>query len=215
MEQGIIQRFIEWVIHHGGLYVLLAIIFAETGLFLGFFLPGDSLLFAAGIYANELGNNFHHVHYTIIILMAIIASFTGSIVGYWFGLTTGSKMFQWKDRFFFKKKYLEKARVFYERYGRGTVFLSKFVPLIRTFAPILAGIVKMPKSTFLIFNIAGSVCWVSAMMFGGYFLQTWFQNKFNYSLKDHIELITIIIVLITTLPVIYKLVFGKKPAIAK
>ena len=124
-------------------------------------------------------------------------------------------MFKWKDRFFFKKKYLEKAHTFYEKYGKGTVFLSKFVPLIRTFAPILAGIVKMPKATFLLYNFAGSVCWVSAMILGGHFLQSWFNQKFGYSLKDHIELITVIIILITTLPVIYKLVFSKKTVTSK
>ncbi len=94
---GIIQQFIEWIIHHGGLYVLLLIVFSETGLFLGFFLPGDSLLFTAGIYISELAADFFNVHYSIIIIMVIIASFTGSIVGYWFGHKTGPVMYEWKD----------------------------------------------------------------------------------------------------------------------
>src|SRR3954471_11412304 len=159
MDQGILQQFVEWVIHHGGLYVLLFIIFAETGLFLGFFLPGDSLLFAAGIYINELATNFYDVHYIVIIVLAIIASFTGSMVGYWFGYKTGPKMYEWKDRFFYRKKYLIKAEQFYQRYGQTTVFLSKFLPIIRTFAPIIAGIVQMKKRSFVIYNIAGSVSW--------------------------------------------------------
>src|SRR3954470_2618022 len=105
MHQGILQQFIEWVIHHGGLYVLLIIIFSETGLFLGFFLPGDSLLFAAGIYIDELASNFHHVHYSMVIIMVIAASFIGSMLGYWIGFKTGPQMFKWKDRFLYKKKY--------------------------------------------------------------------------------------------------------------
>lgn len=103
MGNGLIQQFIEWVIHHGGIYVLVLIVFAETGLFLGFFLPGDSLLFAAGIYITELASNFFNVHYSIIILFVTIASFTGSIVGYWFGYKTGPVMYEWKDGLLFKK----------------------------------------------------------------------------------------------------------------
>src|ERR1700712_3619178 len=106
MDHGIFQQFIEWVIHHGGLYVLLLIIFAETGLFLGFFLPGDSLLFAAGIYIDELATNFYHVHYAMVMIMVIAASFMGSMVGYWIGFKTGPQMFKWKDRLLYKKKYL-------------------------------------------------------------------------------------------------------------
>ena len=86
MDKGIVQQFIEWIIHNGGLYVLLIVVFAETGLFLGFFLPGDSLLFAAGIYVSDLSAEFFGMHYSIIIILVIIASFLGNIVGYWFGL---------------------------------------------------------------------------------------------------------------------------------
>src|SRR3954451_18613494 len=102
---NMLNHLIDWVIENGGLYVMLFIIFAETGLFLGFFLPGDSLLFAAGIYINELASNFHHVHYSIVIMMVIAASFIGSMVGYWIGFKTGPQMFKWKDRFLYKKKY--------------------------------------------------------------------------------------------------------------
>lgn len=210
MDKGILQQFIEWVIHHGGLYVLLLIVFAETGLFVGFFLPGDSLLFAAGIYINELAANFFNVHYWVIILLVIIASFVGNIAGYWFGYKTGPGMFDWKDNFLFKKRYLIKAREFYQHYGRGTIFLSKFLPIIRTFAPVVAGIVQMQKKNFLFYNIMGSICWVTAMILGGHFLQSYISKKYGFSLKDHIEGITIIIILVTTLPILYKLFFGKK-----
>lgn len=206
MTNGLFQQFVEWVIFHGGIYVLLFIIFAETGLFVGFFLPGDSLLFLAGIYMNDLAANFFHVHYFVIILMVILASITGNMVGYWFGNKTGVKIYEWKDSIIFKRRYLIKAKTFYDKYGAATIFISKFLPIIRTFAPIVAGIVKMSKKTFLFYNILGSICWVNIMMFGGYFLQDWAEKKYDFSLKENIEGITILIILITTLPVIYKLV---------
>lgn len=210
MEKGIIQQFIEWIIHNGGLYVLLLVIFAETGLFLGFFLPGDSLLFAAGLYIEELASELFGLHYSVLILVVIFASVLGNMVGYWFGNKTGDLLFQKKDTLLFKKKHLYKAKEFYEQYGKSTIFLAKFLPVIRTFAPIIAGIVKMNRATFFFYNVIGSVCWVTSMMLGGHFLQGWVQNKYGFSLKDHIEAITIIIVLITTLPVAYKVFFGKK-----
>ena len=210
MTNGLFQQFVEWVIFHGGIYVLLFIIFAETGLFVGFFLPGDSLLFVAGIYMNDLAANFFHVHYVVIILMVVLASVTGNIAGYWFGHKTGYKIYEWKDSLIFKKRYLIKAKTFYDKYGAATIFISKFLPIVRTFAPIVAGIVKMPKKKFLFYNVVGSICWVTIMMLGGYFLQDWAERKFNFSLKKNIEGITIIIILITTLPVIYKLVRTRK-----
>ena len=205
-----VQQFIEWIIHNGGIYVLLLVIFAETGLFVGFFLPGDSLLFAAGIYVQDLSNAFYGVHLSVIILLVIIASVLGNYVGYWFGYKYGSKLFERKDSLLFKKKYLYKAKDFYEKYGKATIFMAKFLPILRTFAPIVAGIVKMEKGSFTIFNILGSAAWVMSMMLGGHYLQQWVETQFNFSLKDHIEAIAIIIILITTLPVIFKLFFGKK-----
>jgi membrane-associated protein len=216
---GMIQQFITWIIENGGLYFLLFVVFAETGLFIGFFLPGDSLLFAAGIFLNNLVKELAGTHvdfgfyHIAIILMIIIASIIGNIVGYWFGNKTGPLLFERKDTWIFKKKHLFKARDFYHEYGKATVFLAKFLPIIRTFAPIVAGIVKMPKPQFIFYNILGSICWVTSMMLGGFFLQTWVEKKFGFSLKDHIEAITIIIVVITTLPVVYKLFFAKKPVV--
>lgn len=209
-HKGLVQQFIEWIIYNGGLYVLLLVIFAETGLFIGFFFPGDSLLFAAGIYTTELAKSFFDVHYSVIIILVIIASILGNIAGFWFGNKTGPLLFERKENWLFKRKYLVRAHDFYEQYGKGTIFLAKFLPIVRTFAPIVAGVVKMDKKTFHLYNILGSICWVSSMMLGGHFLQTWVQQKYNYSLKDHIEVIAIVIILITTLPVIYKLLFGKE-----
>ncbi|SIS58763.1 membrane-associated protein [Filimonas lacunae] len=205
-----IQQFIEWIIHNGGLYVMLLVIFAETGLFLGFFLPGDSLLFAAGLYMQELASEFFGLHYVFIILMVIIASVLGNMLGYWFGYKTGPLLFEKKDTLLFKKKHLLKAKEFYEKYGKGTIFLAKFLPIIRTFAPIIGGIVKMERKTFFLYNVIGSVCWVTSMMLGGHFLQSWVLEKFKFSLKDHIEGITLAIILVTTLPVLVKILFNKK-----
>jgi membrane-associated protein len=210
---GFIQRFIEWIIQNGGLYFLLFVIFAETGLFVGFFLPGDSLLFAAGIYMDDLAKEFFGMHWIFIIILVMIASVLGNMAGYWFGRKTGPLLFERKDTWIFKKKHLIRAKDFYEQYGKATIFLAKFLPIIRTFAPIVAGIVKMPRRQFMFYNVIGSVCWVSSMMLGGYFLQSWVERKFGYSLKDHIEAITIVIILVTTLPVLYKLFFGKKPVV--
>jgi membrane-associated protein len=220
LQGGFIKQFIEWIINNGGLYFLLFVVFAETGLFVGFFLPGDSLLFAAGIFMSLLVNELaglpadtphpFGVYHILIILMVIAASVLGNIVGYWFGSKTGPLLFERKDTWIFKKKHLIRAKDFYDHYGKGTIFLAKFLPIIRTFAPIVAGIVKMSKAHFIFYNIAGSIAWVCSMMLGGFFLQEWVEKKFDLSLEDHIEAITIAIILITTLPVLYKLFFAKK-----
>jgi len=216
---GFIQRFIEWIIQYGGLYILLLVIFAETGLLLGFLFPGDSLLFAAGLYVDDLARELFHLdksapvafyHGMVILLMVMIASVLGNIVGYWFGRKTGPLLYERKETWLFKRKHLVRATEFYDKYGKGTVFLAKFLPIIRTFVPIVAGMVKMNRPAFMLFNIIGSVCWVSSMMLGGYFLEAWVQKKWDFSLKDHIEVITIGIILITTLPVLYKLFMARR-----
>lgn len=208
-----LNNLIDWIIEHGGLYALLFIIFAETGLLLGFFLPGDSLLFAAGIYSNKLSESFFNAHYSVIIILMIIASILGNMAGYWFGNKTGPLLYERKESFFFRRKHLIRAHEFYEKYGKGTVFAAKFLPIIRTFAPIVAGVVKMPKATFALYNILGSIVWVASMFLGGHFLESWVQARYNFSLKEHIEIIAIGIIVITTIPVIIKLFFGKKPVV--
>jgi membrane-associated protein len=208
LQGGFIDNFINWIIANGGLYFLLFIVFAETGLFVGFFLPGDSLLFAAGIYLESLSNEFFDLPY-VVVLLVIIASIIGNLVGYWFGRKAGPLLYERKETWLFRKKHLIKATDFYHHYRKGTIFLAKFLPIIRTFAPIVAGIVKMDRATFIFYNVIGSIAWVCTMMLGGYFLQTWVENRFGYSLKDHIETITLIIILITTLPVLYKIFISK------
>lgn len=213
LSGGIVNQLIEWILGNGGLFLMLFVVFAETGLFVGFFLPGDSLLFAAGIYLRTFPEGFYNLHFLLIALFLIIASFLGNMVGYWFGLRTGPIFFNRKDSFFFKKKHLYRAKDFYDHYGKGTVFLAKFLPVIRTFAPIVAGIVKMNATIFTLYNLFGSFAWVLTMVLGGYFIEAWVKKEFGISLTDYIELIAIIIILITTLPVLYKLFFAKKPVV--
>jgi membrane-associated protein len=194
----------EWIIDHGGLYLLLLIIFAETGLFVGFFLPGDSLLFVAGIYVELLSRSFYNLPFGVIMLLISIAGVLGNYVGFWFGRKSGPLLFSRKDTFFFKQKHLYQAKMFYDKHGGGAIFLARFLPIIRTFAPIIAGIVQMEHKKFMFFNIISSFCWVFSMMLAGHYLDKAFP-----SLKEHLELIVIILIIITTLPVIIKLFFGK------
>ncbi|RFM36133.1 DedA family protein [Chitinophaga silvisoli] len=194
----------EWIINHGGLYLLLIIIFAETGLFVGFFLPGDSLLFVAGIYGGLLSNAFYDVPFFFIMVMIAVAGVLGNFVGFWFGRKSGPLLFSRKDTLLFKKKHLYQAKEFYDKHGGGAIFLARFLPIIRTFAPIVAGIVGMDRKKFMFFNIISSFTWVFSMMLAGHYLDKAFP-----SLKEHLELIVIILILITTLPVIIKLFFSK------
>ncbi len=210
MDKGVLQQFIEWIIHNGGLYVLLLVIFVETGVFFCFFLPGDSLLFAAGFYVDELAKQFFDVNYSVIILLIIIAAILGNTLGYWFGYKVGPLLYQRKDSFFFKKKHLIRAHDFYEEYGKATIFLGIFLPIVRTFAPIVAGIVKMDKKTFMLFNIIGSSCWVAAMILGGKFLQGWMLQKYRFDLKNHVDVIVIGLAALTLLPVLFKVFLHKK-----
>jgi len=194
----------QWIIEHGGIYLLLLIIFAETGLFIGFFLPGDSLLFVAGIYGELLSESFFDMPFGVVMLAIALAGVLGNMVGFWFGRKSGPLLFSRKDTLLFKKKYLYQAKEFYDKYGGGAIFLARFLPIVRTFAPIVAGIVQMDGKKFMIYNIVGSFAWVFSMMLAGHYLDKAFPT-----LKDHLELIILIIILITTLPVLFKLFFGK------
>jgi membrane-associated protein len=212
---GFLNQIVEWVLNNGGFLFLLLVVFAETGLFIGFFLPGDSLLFAAGIYLRDKPEGFYHLHYLIVVALIIIASVLGNQVGYWFGRQTGPRLFRRNDTWYFKKKHLMKAQDFYNQYGKGTIFLAKFLPIIRTFAPIVAGIVKMDRSTFFFYNVIGSIAWVVSMVLGGYFLEVLVRKQFGFSLTDYIDYIAIGIVAVTTIPVFWKLFFAKKHVVPK
>lgn len=204
----------QFYIEHGGLWLILFVVFAETGLFAGFFLPGDSLLFVAGIYSTNLANEFiptgNEVFDLLLIMMLISAAgIIGNSTGYWFGKKVGPAMYQWKENMFFKQRYLQQAHEFYEKHGGGAIIVARFIPIVRTFAPIVAGIVQMDRKKFTFFNVIGCVAWVGSMLFAGHFLQKWILAQFQFDLKDHLEVIVLGIVAVTTAPVIMKLVFNK------
>ena len=207
----------EFYINNGGLWVMLFIVFAETGLMVGFFLPGDSLLFVAGIYSQNLidtlisgGSGSDFFNLVILWILVSACGIMGNMVGYWFGKKSGHYLFQRKDNFFFKQKHLLDAKAFYEKHGGQAIVFARFLPIIRTFAPIVAGIVQMDKKKFVYYNMVGCVAWVFLMLFAGHYGYRFFLTKFHFDLKKHLEVIVIGIVLITTLPVLYKMFFGKK-----
>jgi membrane-associated protein len=205
----------QFYIEHGGLWLILFVVFAETGLFAGFFLPGDSLLFVAGIYSSNIANEFiptgnEYIDLLQLIVLISLAGILGNTTGYWFGKKVGPAMYQWKENFFFKKRFLVQAHDFYEKHGGGAIVIARFIPIIRTFAPIVAGIVQMDQKKFSFYNIVGCIAWVSSMLIGGHFLQKWILSQFGFDLKQHLEVIVLGIVFITTAPVIMKLVFNKK-----
>jgi membrane-associated protein len=207
----------EFYINNGGLWVMLFIVFAETGLMIGFFLPGDSLLFVAGIYSQKLverlipaGSGSDVADLFILLVLISFCGILGNIAGYWFGKKSGPFLFHRKDTFLFKKRHLYDAKGFYEKHGGQAIVFARFLPIIRTFAPIIAGIVEMDKKKFLYYNIIGCVAWVFSMLVSGHYLDKFFINKFGFDLKQHLEIIVIAIVLVTTLPVLLRLFFGKR-----
>lgn len=220
----------QWYIDHGGLWFVLFIVFAETGLFAGFFLPGDSLLFVTGIYAHEMNdktgepglayqflrifgvdnNHSYWVDLFVLVVLISLAGILGNAMGYWIGKRFGHSMYSWRDRWFFKKKYLHEAHDFYERHGGRAIVLARFLPIIRTFAPLIAGIVDMNKAKFTYYNIVGCIAWVTSMVLGGFFLQKWLLASYGFDLKEHLEIIVIGIVVVSMIPIFIKLIFGKK-----
>ena len=192
-----------------GLYIVLFIIFAETGLFAGFFLPGDSLLFLSGIYSGDLIANVmvienDFINVTLLALLIALAGIVGNTVGYWFGSKSGYYLFKKEDSFWFKKKYLLQSKDFFEKYGGKAIIYARFLPIFRTFAPIVAGIVSMDKKKFMFYITLSSFVWSFTLVFSGHYLYGVFL-KFGIDLKEHIEMIVIAIVLISTFPVIMKL----------
>lgn len=196
----------EWINAHYGLYLVMFIIFAETGLFVGFFLPGDSLLFVSGMIISEshspFGNPMLNLVYWIVIIS--VAGILGNFVGYWFGNKSGHLLMKRKDSLLFKKKHLIQAHDFYEKKGGIAILLARFLPIVRTFAPIVAGMVDMNYKKFVTYNIVGCLAWVISMTSIGYLLGE------NVWVKENLEKIVIAVIVITTGPVLLKMIFGKK-----
>jgi membrane-associated protein len=179
-----------------GLPLLLFVIFAETGLFFGFFLPGDSLVFISGLICatnpEALGVNI----VTLILLMSA-AAILGNLAGYYFGRRVGANLYNRKDSFFFKRRHVDSTRAFYERHGGKTLFLGRFLPIIRTFAPILAGVIHIDLKKFMLYNLAGAVAWIGSFCSIGYVLGARVPG-----IKDYLAYIVIGLIVVTAIPVV-------------
>lgn len=197
-----------------GLYIVLFIVFAETGLFAGFFLPGDSLLFLSGIYNRSLVESLVHISNDFINVLSLsiaiaIMGILGNMTGYWFGAKSGYYLLKKEDTFWFKKKHLLQSKDFFEKHGGKAIIYARFLPIFRTFAPIIAGIVSMDKKKFMFYNILSSFLWSFILIFAGHYLYKIFLTQ-GIDLKKHIEAIIIGILLISSFPVILK-ILQKRP----
>src|SRR5687768_4281927 len=199
----------QWYIAHGGVWIIMLIVFAETGLFMGFFLPGDSLLFVAGIMWRELEVGFFNVPFVFLMVIISLCAILGNMVGYWFGRKIGPAMYTWKNRWYFKQQYLQQARIFYEEHGGGAIFLARFLPFVRTFAPIVAGIVQMDRRKFSMISIISAFVWVFSMMLAGRYLHQLLLTKFGYDLTEDLEWIVLGIIFVSVLPIIIRLLKNK------
>jgi len=188
----------EYLLSHGGFYLVVLIVFAETGLFFGFFLPGDYLLFLAGLFC-ALGKI--DVDIVTMYFGILGAGILGNFAGYWFGYRTGPVLFKRKDSMLFKRKYVIMAEEFYQKYGGTALVIGRFVPIIRTFAPIFAGVVKLDFKKFVLYNVIGAILWVSLLTLTGYFLGIEFPAIINY-----VEYIIIGLIGIAFLPIIIALI---------
>jgi len=187
---------VEGIIRWGGLLMLVAIVFAETGLMFGFFLPGDSLLVTAGIFAAA-----GHLDVVGLLLWVTLAAVLGDQLGYYIGYRTGPRIFRREDSLLFKRDHLMRAKAFYEKHGGKTIILARFIPVIRTFAPVVAGVGQMEYRRFVTFNVVGGVLWVWGMTLLG----VWLGNAIP-NIDDHIHKVIAVVVFLSILPAIIEYV---------
>jgi membrane-associated protein len=190
----------QFIISTVGLIGIIAIVFAESGLLIGFFLPGDSLLFTAGLLASQ-----GHLDLMALLVFCFIAAVLGDNVGYYTGYKLGHKVFKHEDSFFFKKSYIEKTQAFYQKYGRKTIIMARFVPIVRTFAPIVAGTAHMDYKTFFRFNLIGGFLWTWLVLLLGYFLGSVFPD-----IQHYLTPIILIIIVLSIIPTIFEIWRAKK-----
>ena len=184
----------EELIRTGGLVAITLIIFIENGFFFGFFLPGDYLLFLSGVFC---GTKLLNVPLPLLIVCIFLAAVFGSLVGYLSGLYFGDKIQARPDSLFFKKKHIDSTRKYFAKYGSQTLIIARFLPVVRTFSPILAGIVKMQFYKFMIFNVVGAAIWVFTLVGGGFYFGEKFPGIINY-----VEYIIIFFLAVTTFTVV-------------
>lgn len=182
------------ILSKGGFYFLLVVVFAETGLFFGFFLPGDYLLFMAGLLC---ASGMIDVQLGTLLFSVIAAGVLGNYTGYWFGYRAGPMLFKKNDSWFFKKRYITVAEEFYKKHGGMALVLGRFFPIIRTFAPIFAGVVKVDFKRFTLYNLAGGIAWTCTFILSGYFLGRRYPQ-----LNDYLEYIVIGLIVITSIPLL-------------
>jgi membrane-associated protein len=194
----------SWLSNGAGLALLAAIVFAESGLFIGFFLPGDSLLFVAGYLTSRTGN--HLPSLPVVVLVVVVAAIAGDQVGYIFGRKVGPSLFQRPESRFFKPAHVERAHAFLDKHGSKTIVLARFVPIVRTFAPIVAGVGRMRYRTFVTFNVVGGIVWGAGVTTLGHFLG---NVKF---VKENVEVASVIIVALSLVPVVIEFVRHRKQA---
>lgn len=184
------------IIHKGGFYLILFVIFAETGLFFGFFLPGDYLLFLAGLF---VATHKIDTDITTMIVGLIFAAIAGNFVGYYFGYKTGLLLYKKPDSFFYRKKYIKMAEIYYRKQGSFALIMGRFVPIVRTFAPIIAGVVKLSIKKFTVYNILGAVLWISSLTLLGYYL----GKEFEQQVSKYLAYIILGFIIITSLPLLW------------
>ena len=194
---------LEQLLENGGLFVLAAIVFAESGLLIGFFLPGDSLLFIAGFLASEAGKNVLPP-IPLVIIVTVIAAIAGDQVGYWFGKKVGPALFDRPKSKLFNPSHVVRAHTFLEKYGNRTIVLARFVPIVRTFAPVVAGVGGMEYKTFVKYNVLGGIAWGAGLPLLGFLL-----GRVNV-VKDHIEIAILAVVFISLLPVVFEYISHRR-----
>ncbi len=181
---------VEGLIRWGGTFLVCFIVFIETGFFVGFFLPGDSLLVTAGVFAGA-----GHLPIGTLLTLVTLCAITGDQLGYWIGRSAGNALYRREDSFFFRRSHLRRAHDFYEKYGGKTVILARFVPIIRTFCPPVAGAAQMSYTRYLTYDIFGGVFWVGSMILGGYLL-----GRSGPNINQRIHWVILVVVFLSILP---------------
>lgn len=188
----------ESIVRYGGLWLLLFVIFAETGLFFGFFLPGDNLVLIAGIIAATHPEWLYNLPFPVVAILMILSAILGNSVGYWFGKKLGNKIYEKEESLFFKKKHIIKTRIFYDKYGAMTLIFGRFIPIVRTFAPILAGVINVPKVKFFWYNVIGAILWIGSLGTTAYYLGSYYAEW----IEKNIGYIFITLIVVTAIPVV-------------
>jgi membrane-associated protein len=183
------------LIQIGGLAAMAAVVFAETGLLVGFFLPGDSLLVTAGVFCTSATGEAPLLNIVTLNLVVIVAAIVGDTVGYWIGAKAGPKIFTREQSLLFSRKHLLRTKEFYERHGGKTIIIARFMPFVRTFAPVVAGVGRMSYRRFLSFNVIGGISWVMSMSLLGFTL-----GKIHPQITKEIDKLVIVIIFVSLIP---------------